>query len=88
MERPLEPLAAVSLKDEFIRRFEGLILSGRLAIGEQMPPERTLALQLGVSRSVVHEGLLELATRGLVSMPPVMGQIYPPIPLEPITRFE
>jgi GntR family transcriptional repressor for pyruvate dehydrogenase complex len=75
MERPLEPLAALSLKDEFIRRFEGLILSGCLAIGEQLPPERTLAVQLGVSRPVVHEGLLELAARGLVSIWPRHGTV-------------
>jgi DNA-binding FadR family transcriptional regulator len=56
MERPLEPLATTSLNKEFIRDFEGLILSGQLAISERPPPEREIATHLGVSRPVVHEG--------------------------------
>ena len=64
METQLEPPGAVSLKREFIQRFEGLILSGQLAIGQRLPPEREIASQLSVSRPVVHEGLLELVARG------------------------
>jgi GntR family transcriptional regulator, transcriptional repressor for pyruvate dehydrogenase complex len=64
----LEPLRADRLKDVFISKFESLILSGELSIGQRLPPERELALQLGVSRPVVHEGLLELAQRGLVEI--------------------
>lgn len=66
---------ALSLKNAFIKRLEEMILSGRLAIGEQLPPERTLAAQLAVSRPVVHEGLLELAVRGLVSIRPRHGTV-------------
>jgi len=75
MEKPLEPPVAVSPKREFIRRFEGLILSGQLAMGEHLPPERDIATQLGVSRPVVHEGLLELAARGLVTIRPRHGAV-------------
>lgn len=75
METQLEPLGAVSLKREFIRRFEGLILSGQLAIGQRLPPERQLATHLGVSRPVVHDGLLELSVRGLVTIRPRHGAI-------------
>jgi DNA-binding FadR family transcriptional regulator len=49
METELEPPGAVSLKREFIQRFEGLILSGQLAIDQRLPPEREIASQLGVS---------------------------------------
>ncbi|HOI11649.1 MAG TPA: winged helix-turn-helix domain-containing protein, partial [Myxococcota bacterium] len=56
----LEPLRAVRLKDAFLERFERLILSGELAPGDRLPPERDLAVRLGVSRPVVHEALLEL----------------------------
>lgn len=69
----LQPLRAASLKDVFIERFEELILSGELSIGQSLPPERVLARQLGVSRPVVHEGLVELAARGLVKMTPRVG---------------
>jgi len=75
MEKSLEPLATVPLKREFIRRFEGLILSGRLAIGERLPPEREIAMHLGVSRPVVHEGLLELVAHGLVTIRPRHGAV-------------
>ncbi|MFH1138802.1 MAG: FadR/GntR family transcriptional regulator [Pseudomonadota bacterium] len=71
----LEPLKTESLKDVFVSRFENLILSGRLKIGERLPSERELALRLGVSRPVVHEGLVELAARGLVTIRPRTGAV-------------
>jgi len=75
LEQLLEPLKTDSLKDVFVIRFEELILSGKLKIGQKLPSERELALQLGVSRPVVHEGLVELASRGLVSLKPRLGAI-------------
>ena len=75
MNIQLEPLKSDSLKDVFVDRFEHLILSGKLSIGQRLPSERELALQLGVSRPVVHEGLVELAARGLVSMKPRWGTV-------------
>lgn len=56
-------------------RFEALILSGKLSIGQKLPSERELALQLGVSRPVVHEGLVELASKGLILMKPRVGAV-------------
>lgn len=73
MNSILKPLKSESLKEVFISRFEDLILTGTIAIGEKLPPERELAFQLGVSRPVVHEGLVELAARGLVTMKPRVG---------------
>ena len=73
MNSALAPLKTDSLKDVFVARFEHLILSGALSIGEKLPPERELALRLGVSRPVVHEGLVELAARGLVTIQPRRG---------------
>lgn len=69
----LKPLKTESLVDIFIRRFEELILSEKLSIGDKLLSERELAMQLGVSRSVVHEGLIELEARGLVKMKPRVG---------------
>ena len=71
----LKPLKTESLVDIFIRRFEELILSGKISIGDKLLSERELAMQLGVSRSVVHEGLIELEARGLVKMKPRVGTI-------------
>ncbi len=53
-------------KEDFISRFEGLILSGRFGPGDRLPPERELAASLGASRPVVHSALIELSSRGLV----------------------
>ena len=69
----LEPLKAVTLKEEFITRFEELILSGVFPVGRWLPPERELAKTLKVSRPVVHEGLLDLASKGLITLYPRRG---------------
>jgi DNA-binding FadR family transcriptional regulator len=71
----LRPIRKESLKDVFVSRFEELILSGRLSIGEKLPSERELALRLGVSRPVVHDGLMDLVSKGLVSMKPRVGTV-------------
>ncbi len=65
---PYAPLTPRSLKDEFIERFESLILSGRFSPGERVPSERDLGSMFGVSRPVVHEGLRALESRGLVTI--------------------
>ncbi|MGB5746854.1 MAG: FadR/GntR family transcriptional regulator [Desulfobacterales bacterium] len=75
MQELLEPIRTESLKDVFIRRFEDIILSGKFPVGQKLPSERELALQLGVSRPVVHEGLVDLAAKGLVTMIPRVGTL-------------
>ncbi len=75
MKKILKPLKADSLKEVFTSRFEDLILTGKIAIGQKLPSERELALQLGVSRPVVHEGLVDLASKGLVTMRPRLGTV-------------
>jgi DNA-binding FadR family transcriptional regulator len=42
------------------------VLSGRFKAGDRLPPERELAVDLGVSRPGVHAALVELAARGLI----------------------
>lgn len=74
-EALLEPIKTDSLKDVFVLRFEELILSGKFKIGQKLPSERELALQLSVSRPVVHEGLVELSSRGLVTLTPRVGTV-------------
>jgi DNA-binding FadR family transcriptional regulator len=75
MKKLLAPIRAKSLKEVFIERFESLILSGKLEAGQRLLSERELAEALGVSRPVVHEGLLELEARGLVTMKPRVGTV-------------
>ncbi len=74
-EKLLKPITTESLKQVFVAKFEELILSGKISIGETLPSERELAAKLKVSRPVVHEGLIELALRGLVTIRPRSGTI-------------
>ena len=69
----LEPVKTDSLKEVCIKQFEGLILSGAFAVGQKLPPERELAKKLGVSRPVVHEALVDIAAKGLVTITPRKG---------------
>jgi len=62
------PILPRSLKDEFIERFEALILSGKFRPGDRVPSERDLGALFGISRPVVHEGLRTLESRGLVTI--------------------
>jgi DNA-binding FadR family transcriptional regulator len=75
MQELLKPIKSESLKDICVARLEELILSAKLPIGQKLPSERELALQLGVSRPVVHEGLVDLAAKGLVTMKPRVGTV-------------
>lgn len=71
----LMPVKSDTLKDICVTRFEELIISGQLSAGQKLPPERELAMQLGVSRPVVHEALVDIAAKGLVSLKPRIGTI-------------
>jgi GntR family transcriptional repressor for pyruvate dehydrogenase complex len=69
----MEPLQVLSLKAACIQRLEGLILSGQWQIGARLPSERDLAADLNISRPVLHESLVDLAAKGLVSIQPRRG---------------
>lgn len=66
-------LSAPSLKELFIQELETSILSGRLQIGEKLPPERDLAKSMQVSRAVVNAGITELARKGFLAIRPRIG---------------
>ena len=69
----LEKLSSPGLKDMFVQRLRGMILSGELLVGSKLPPERTLAEQMRVSRTVVNSGLAELAEQGFLEVRPRQG---------------
>ena len=70
---PFEKLNSPSLKQLFVRQLQGMILSGELPMGSQLPPERELARQMQVSRAVVNGGLTELAQQGFLEVRPRQG---------------
>ena len=49
-----------------LRHIEGALVDGRLSPGDHLPPERTLAVDLGVGRSSVREAIRVLEVLGLV----------------------
>ena len=73
MQEPLKPIRIPTLTDEVVYRIESLILNGSLRAGQRLPPERELAAQLGVSRPVVHGGILRLEQKGLIRIEPRHG---------------
>ena len=70
-----QKLTAPTLKELFVQELEGLILSGELAIGQKLPPERELAQKMQISRSVVNDGLAEMARRGFLEISPRQGTV-------------
>lgn len=64
---------ALSLTDLFVQQIENMILSGELAVGEQLPPARELSMKMGVSRTVISAGLVELEKLGFVELVPRQG---------------
>jgi GntR family transcriptional repressor for pyruvate dehydrogenase complex len=69
----IAPLDAPSLKARCVEALERLVISGAYRVGEALPPERDLAKRLGVSRPVVHEAMVELASKGFVLVEPRRG---------------
>ncbi len=66
-------LSAPSLKELFIHELETMILSGKLPVGEKLPPERDLAQSMQVSRAVVNAGIAELGRKGFLTIKPRVG---------------
>lgn len=59
---------APSIKELFLTQMEEMILSGELKPGDKLPSERELADTMGISKTVVHEGIRELSRRGFLDV--------------------
>lgn len=68
-----ERITSPSLKDLFVQQLERMILSGELAVGDQIPAERDLAEQMGVSRTVINAGIADMASKGFLEIRPRKG---------------
>ncbi len=66
-------ISTLSLTDLFVQQIENMILSGELAIGEQLPAARELSIKMGVSRPVISAGIIELEKLGFVEIHPRQG---------------
>ncbi|MCX8083326.1 MAG: FadR family transcriptional regulator [Calditerrivibrio sp.] len=54
------------ISDEVYNQIKSVILSGKLKPGEKLPPERDLALELGVSRTSLREAIQKLEAQGFL----------------------
>lgn len=61
-------IVAPTIKELFIQRIEGMILSGALRPGDSLPTERELADEMKISKTVIHEGIRELARLGFLDV--------------------
>jgi GntR family transcriptional repressor for pyruvate dehydrogenase complex len=61
------------LYQQIVQQIEESINSGQLKIGDQLPAERELAHQFGVSRTAVREAVKTLREKGLVEAYPGRG---------------
>ena len=68
-----QKISAPSLHELFVDQLEHMIISGKLQIGEKLPPERQLAEMMQVSRSVVNGGINELEKKGFLVVKPRSG---------------
>lgn len=68
-----QKISSPSLKELFVEQLEHMILSGKLAVGEKLPPERQLAESMQVSRSVVNGGISDLEKKGFLVVKPRSG---------------
>lgn len=66
-------IEAQTIHELFINRMVGLILSGKLAIGEKLPTERELAEETKISKTAIHMALVELERLGFVEILPRKG---------------
>jgi GntR family transcriptional repressor for pyruvate dehydrogenase complex len=61
------------LYEQIVQQIEASILKGVLKVGDQLPAERELAQQFGVSRTAVREAVKALHEQGLVEAYPGRG---------------
>ncbi len=64
----LRPIEKQRVAEGIVEQLRSLILTGKFAPGEKLPPERNLAKELGVNRSSLREALKKLEHLGLVKI--------------------
>lgn len=66
-------IVAPTMKELFVDEIEGKIISGELKPGDKLPTERELEKKMKVSKTIIHSGLAELASKGFVEIIPRTG---------------
>ena len=63
-----QPIQSERLYERIVDQIERRIVAGELEVGDQLPAERELAEQFGVSRTAVREAIKALREKGLVEI--------------------
>jgi GntR family transcriptional repressor for pyruvate dehydrogenase complex len=63
---PQNKVQVPRISDAVASSLERRILEGSLKPGDRLPPERELAIELGVSRPSLREAIQKLASKGMV----------------------
>jgi len=64
-----------NLAEQVTRQIESLIVANNLQPGDRLPPERELAQQFGVSRTVVRQAIHSLVAKSLLATQPGGGTV-------------
>ena len=68
MDELYKPIKTKRIPEEIVEQIKALIFKGNLKPGEALPPERTLAKSLNVSRVSLREALNTLQGMGLLEI--------------------
>ena len=74
------------LVDRVVKEIQGAIVERRLVPGTRLPPERELAEQVGVSRTVVREAVHILVTKGLLEARQGVGTVVREVSAEQVAE--
>jgi len=69
----LTPVRRRRLYEDVVQQLQTLISSGKLAVGDKLPSERSLAEQMAVSRASVREAIRIMEARGMLEARPGQG---------------
>jgi GntR family transcriptional regulator, transcriptional repressor for pyruvate dehydrogenase complex len=75
-----------TLTSRVTRQLENMILDNRLQPGDRLPSERDLAVEFGVSRTVVREAVRALVAKHLLEVRPGSGTLVRRPPMESVAR--
>lgn len=61
------------MMNSFVKTIQEKIFSGQLSIGDKLPSERNLASEYQCSKTMIHDGLLQLVNQGFLNAIPRKG---------------
>ncbi|MEO8902860.1 MAG: GntR family transcriptional regulator [Polyangiaceae bacterium] len=82
-----ESVKRLTAYEQVAQQIREVLLDRSLSTGQQLPPERTLAIQFGVSRTTVREALRHLQAEGLLAAHGRTSPMQPADSEVALTRF-